>query len=140
MKNTEIYAAFFENIDEQTSINEFEKFIDINASFKDPFHEVKGLHKFYEVFQKMYKNLEEPRFKIEEILENKNVGYIRWIFTFRFKNDSSKQQFTGVSRVIFNSEDKAISHEDYWDAASNIYEKIPIVSSILKYVKNKIKA
>ena len=132
------YGSFFESIDKNTPLKEYAKYFDLNANFKDPFHEVKGLQNIFRVFLNMYKKLDEPKFKIDEIVENRNIAYIKWTFTFRFKKDKEIQSFEGVSRVIFNSDDKVILHEDFWDAASNLYEKLPVVSLLIKFIKRKI--
>ena len=51
--------------------------------------------------------------------------------------DESNYSFTQC-RVEINEEKKIVSHIDYWDAAHNIYEKLPILSSLIKIVKKKI--
>lgn len=140
MISVQNYASFFENIDKDTPIEDYQLFFDKNAMFKDPFHEVKGVERIYDIFQKMYLDLDNPIFKVEEIVENKNISYIKWQFNFYFKNEKEKNSFTGVSRVIFNHDGKAIVHEDYWDAAENIYEKIAFVKHLIKIVKNRIRA
>jgi len=136
------YASFFENITKETSINEYEKVLDANVKFKDPFHEVQGLEKFYDIFQDMYKKLDNPKFKIIEVIEQKNISYIKWDFQFQFKNSQKIESFEGISRIEFddkiNKNSKVISHIDYWDTAENLYEKIPILSSFMKFIKRKI--
>lgn len=134
------YANFFENINKETTIHEFSTVFDLKAKFKDPFHEVEGIVEIFKIFQKMYENLDNPKFKILETVSDKNISYIRWEFSFSFKKQKEVQSFIGLSRVVFNSENKAIIHEDFWDAGENIYEKIPFISSIIKFVKNKIKS
>ena len=133
----ENYASFFENINKNTSIKDYERFFDENSYFKDPFHEVRGVEKIYGVFQKMYENLDEPKFKVLDIAQNKEVFYIEWEFNFYFKNDKEKQSFIGLSKVI-HDEKKVMSHIDFWDAAENLYEKLPIISNIIRFVKKKI--
>lgn len=133
------YANFFENIDEHTTIDEFRNYFDEKAYFKDPFHEVVGIDSIYEIFQKMYHNLYNPKFEIDEVIVNKTTAYIKWDFIFCFKNEKEIQRFSGVSRIVFNKEKKVISHEDFWDAAENIYEKIPLLKYFIKLVKNKIR-
>lgn len=132
------YASFFESINKNTPLKEYAKYFDLNAKFKDPFHEVEGLQNIFRVFLNMYKKLEEPKFKIQEIVENKNIAYIKWTFYFKFKNEKKEQNFEGVSRVVFNEEDKVVLHEDFWDAASNLYEKLPFVSLLIRFIKRKI--
>lgn len=140
MISAQNYASFFENIDKDTPLEDYKIFFDVNAGFKDPFHEVKGVEKIYEIFQKMYLNLDDPLFKVQEIVQSNNISYIKWQFSFSFKHEKIQNSFTGVSRVVFNHEGKAILHEDYWDAAENIYEKIAFIKHLIKIVKNRIKA
>lgn len=138
MKTTK-YAHFFESIDQNTPLSEYQKYIDARAGFKDPFHEVRGVEKIYEIFQKMYENLDEPTFKIDEMIRQDNISYIKWYFSYKFKGKNEVQGFYGVSRVVFDENSKMISHEDYWDSSENIYEHIPILSFAIKLVKNKIR-
>ena len=132
------YASFFEHIDINTPINEYEKVLDINARFKDPFHDIEGLENIYKIFQNMFLKLHNPKFKIIEVVEQKSIAYIKWDFEFYFKNNKEKQSFEGVSRIEFNENKKVISHIDYWDASENLYEKIPVLSSFIKLIKRKI--
>lgn len=132
------YAEFFENITEETPIKEYEKIFHKNARFKDPFNDVKGLEKIYDIFQEMYIKLDNPSFKVNEIVCQNNIAYIKWIFEFNFKNDKKQNSFEGVSRVEFDDKSLAISHIDYWDSAENLYEKIPILSFFIKLIKRKI--
>ncbi|WP_072680919.1 nuclear transport factor 2 family protein [Arcobacter sp. LA11] len=134
------YASFFENISSDTHIEEYKKIFDKDVRFKDPFHEVQGVEKIYSIFEDMYLKLDDPRFKVREIVEQKDIVYIRWDFIFSFKNSDKEESFEGVSRIEFNQNDKVISHTDYWDSSSNLYEKIPIVSSFIKFIKSRIKS
>ena len=138
--NAYTYAQFFEQINKNTSIKEYEKIFDENAEFKDPFHEVKGLDKIFKIFEDMYLKLDNPYFKVTEIVQQDKIAYLKWDFNFSFKGNSKNEFFEGVSRIEFNKENKVISHIDYWDSASNLYEKIPILSFIIKFIKNKIKS
>ena len=135
--NIKKYAHFFENINSSTSIEEYENFFATNVKFKDPFKEVNGIQQVYKIFQDMYIKLENPRFEILETIEQDNFGYIKWNFIYNFKKDTKTNHFQGVSRIEFNKEGKAISHIDYWDAAKNVYEKIPILSFFIKLIKTK---
>lgn len=138
--NALAYISFFENINKQTKKEEYEKVFHKDARFKDPFHDVQGLEKIYNVFQDMYLKLDNPKFKILEVVKKSNIIYIKWDFEFQFKGKTEKQNFEGVSRVEFNEEGKAISHIDYWDSVENLYEKIPLLSSFLRFIKNRIRS
>jgi len=132
------YAYFFETINKNTSIEEYRVIFDEHVYFKDPFHEVKGINNLYTIFEEMYIKLEDPSFKVNEIIEQNNVAYLKWNFYFSFQGRNKKESFEGVSRVEFNEKGKTVSHIDYWDSSSNLYEKIPVLSFFMRFIKNKI--
>ncbi|MGB5868306.1 MAG: nuclear transport factor 2 family protein [Arcobacteraceae bacterium] len=136
--HVKLYANFFETIDKNTSIEEYEKIFDKEVRFKDPFHDIKGVDKLYKIFDDMYLKLDNPTFKVSEIVEQNNIAYLKWDFHFSFKGSHQEESFEGVSRVEFNEQHKVISHIDYWDASSNLYEKIPILSFFMRFIKKKI--
>jgi len=126
------YARFFEDLSHTFKEDEFEKVFAKDAIFADPFQRVQGIKAIVAVFRHMYATLKNPRFEIIETIGDDEKGYIRWHFHY---NDRS---FEGVSRVQFDSEGKVLSHIDYWDAASNVYETIPIIGSLLRLIKQRI--
>lgn len=130
----ESYGHFFETLSPTFKDEEFEAVFATDARFADPFQSVVGIKAIIGVFRHMYATLKNPRFEILETFGDADKGYIRW----RFHYDSSS--FEGVSHVRFDSEGKVLSHIDYWDAASNVYEHIPLLGTVLRWLKHRIKA
>ncbi len=131
-------SRFFETFHEGTALEAFRTIYHDKVTFKDPFNEVVGIEAVHEIFAHMYENLENPRFVINEYVEKENVAYVKWEFIFAFQGAKSEERFEGVSRLLMNAEDKVISHTDYWDAAEHIYEKMPLVGTLLRFIKRKI--
>lgn len=119
-------------------MDHFKMIYDENVRFKDPFNEVKGIESVYKIFAHMYRNLDDPRFIIKEYIEKENIAYVKWEFLFSFKNENEQEMFEGVSRLVMNEEGRVEEHIDYWDAAENMYEKMPIIGWILRTIKRKI--
>ena len=136
--NKETLTRFYETLHQEVSLEAFGSIYDDAVFFKDPFNEVKGISAVYRIFQEMYKSLDDPRFIIHEYVENGSMAYVKWDFLFHFKGDEKENRFEGVSRLEMNAEGKVISHVDFWDAAEHIYEKIPLLGSILRFVKRRI--
>ena len=134
------YGDFFENLSKEDTEESYRIFFDENSSFEDPFQKVKGLDAIYKVFEHMYTTLEDPKFTVNEIVENESIAYLKWHFYFKLSKNEEEQSFVGVSRVEFDRLGKVISHVDYWDAASNVYEKIPLLGSLLRMIKRKLHA
>lgn len=134
MSPLEKYGTFFSTLERDFKEEMFIKIFDDNAYFRDPFQEVVGVQPIINVFRHMYTMLKNPRFVILDAIGDRSGGYLRWKF---FYNDT---YFEGVSHVEFNNEGKVTSHIDYWDAGSNVYEKIPLLGSILCLIKRKLRA
>ncbi|CAA6823466.1 MAG: Unknown protein [uncultured Sulfurovum sp.] len=139
MKMTqEKISHFFETLHKETTVESFKTIYDEKVSFKDPFNQVEEIQSVYKIFAHMYENLENPRFVITEYIGKENVAYVKWDFIFTFKGEKNENSFEGVSRLVMNDEDKVISHTDYWDAAEHIYERMPLIGSLLRFIKRKI--
>jgi len=46
-------------------------------------------------------------------------------------------KLVGLSRVVFNDRGLVSEHVDYWDASEQFYMKLPVIGSILRFIRNK---
>ena len=134
------YADFFESVSQATPIESYAKLFDSQVFFEDPFQKVSGVDKVYDIFQHMFKTLYAPHFIVNEIVCNEQCAYLHWTFSYQRSAQHQTERFTGISRVQFLETGKVLSHVDYWDAGENIYEKVPLLGSVLRLIKKKIKA
>jgi len=139
--HTKNYALFFENLNKDLDVYDYKIVFAEDVYFEDPFQKTNDLASLINIFSHMYKTLEQPSFKVTEIVTKDNISYLRWIFKYKTsKSSKSFESFIGVSRVEFTSKGKVSSHIDYWDSGVNIYEKIPLLKYLIKFIKNKLKA
>jgi hypothetical protein len=134
MKPIDNYCEFFASLTSDFKDETFYEFFAPHAVFEDPFQRVCTIEEIITVFRHMYTTLNNPRFIIKESMSHEKSGYIRWEFIY------DTNRFEGVSHVVFNDEGLVVSHRDFWDAASNVYETIPLLGSLLRLIKHKIKA
>jgi len=134
MKPIEDYCDFFASLTPDFDDEIFYGIFAPDAVFEDPFQRVCSVEKIITVFRHMYATLNHPKFIIKESMYHEKSGYIRWEFLY------DTNRFEGVSHVVFNDEGLVVSHRDFWDAAANVYETIPLLGSLLRLVKHKIKA
>lgn len=134
------YADFFESLNAQTPFERYRDFFDDAVVFQDPFQKTETIEALYHIFEDMYTTLHQPCFKVKEVISEGDKAYIQWDFYYQRKANAPVQHFTGVSRVVFNDKGKAISHVDYWDAATHVYEQIPLLGGMIRFIKRRIKA
>jgi steroid delta-isomerase len=114
-------------------------FYTAEAGFKDPFNEVHGLAEVQRIFSHMYVALDQPHFVVTGQLVDGAQCFLTWNFVFRFKRFSPDvwQTVRGGSHLHLNADGLIESHRDYWDAAEELYEKLPVVGSLMRWLKSR---
>ena len=133
------YINTFENLSSK-NLNELNLIFHDDIIFKDPFNEVKGKKSVIYIFEKMFVQLDKPKFKVIDYgisKSNNNIVYLRWFLLGKFKNSSKLLEIQGMSEVIFNNLGKVISHTDHWDSLSELLIKLPKIGFIIDLFKRK---
>lgn len=138
MSAAQAYADFFARLSPGALAHLHEVF-EPDVHFRDPFNDVHGISAVRRVFEDMYEKVQEPRFEVLEVVENDDVAYLSWRFHYRLPRIGD-QSFEGVSRCVLSANGKVREHVDYWDPSVPIYEKIPLLSSMLRLVKKRLSA
>lgn len=108
-----------------------------DASFKDPFNAVRGLGEIQRIFRHMYVSLDAPRFAITNRIVDGNQCFLTWEFRFRFRRFHAdvEQCIVGGSHLQLRADGRITAHRDYWDAAEELYEKIPVLAGLMRWLK-----
>lgn len=135
-ERTAAVAAYFANLS-PASVAQLPLYYAADACFKDPFNEVQGLPAVAHIFMHMYEALEAPRFVITRILVDGDQAFLTWDFQFKFKRYDTQtlQTVRGGSHLQFNAQGLVTLHRDYWDAAEELYEKLPVVGAVMRWLK-----
>lgn len=135
---TDNLATFFETLSPQ-SVAQLHTIYDAQARFKDPFNEVQGLPEIEKIFRHMYVTLEQPHFVVTGQLVDGTQAFLTWEFRFRFKrfDTTTLQAVRGASHVVFNEQGLVTVHRDYWDAAEELYEKLPVLGGLMRWLKKR---
>jgi ketosteroid isomerase-like protein len=109
-----------------------------DAYFKDPFNEVRGLAAVQRVFQHMFDALEDPRFVVTQRMAQGEDALLMWEFHFRFRGGRGGAQCVpGVSHLKLAADGRIAYHRDYWDPAEGIYERIPLLGALMRWIKRR---
>jgi hypothetical protein len=105
------------------------------ARFKDPFNDVTGIAAIESIFKHMFATTENPRFIIGEHIAQNQQAFVTW--TFEFSLNGKPYQIAGGSHFIFNEAGLVTLHRDYWDAAEELFQKLPIVGAPIRWLRGK---
>ncbi len=131
-------VELFENLSPQR-LPELAALYTDSARFKDPFNEVYGTVAIHHIFAHMFENLAEPRFVVQQRLVDGAQVFLVWEMHFRFKrfDTTSAQVIRGGSHLLLAQDGRIRDHRDYWDAAEELYEKLPLLGSLMRYLKKR---
>lgn len=121
------------------SVADLAAYYDPQARFKDPFKDVRGLAEIAHIFTHMFVALEAPHFLITGQIVQGNQCFLTWEFRFKFKHfqREAEQTILGGSHLQFSEQGLITLHRDYWDAAEELYEKLPLVGSLMRWLKKR---
>lgn len=110
-----------------------------DARFKDPFNEVQGLASIQHIFRDMFDRLDVPRFVVTTCILQGQECFLGWEFHFGFKGyqRGRAQCIRGGTHLVLDAQGLIILHRDYWDAAEELYEKLPWVGSLMRWLKRR---
>ena len=109
-----------------------------DARFKDPFNDVRGQPAIEALFRHMFVALDDPRFVIRTALVQGDACFLTWDFRFRMRRFRRDEQcIHGGSHLRFAADGRVEMHRDYWDAAEELYEKLPGVGALMRWLKRQ---
>ena len=131
-------VEFFEHITPET-VHALPSIYAAQARFKDPFNDVTGLPAIERIFSHMFVALHQPRFVVLERVVQGSQCFLTWEFRFHFHNFArgTEQCILGATHVVFDEAGLVTLHRDYWDAAEELYEKLPLVGSLMRWLKKR---
>jgi limonene-1,2-epoxide hydrolase len=137
-QRVEALERFFEQLD-PGELQNIGQFYAPQAYFKDPFNEVRGPEEIRRLFEHMYRVLERPHFVITERVLQAPQCVLIWEFRFRFRRfDRRREQVVkGSSHLRFGVDGRVEYHRDYWDAAEELYEKIPGLGMLMRWLRQQ---
>jgi ketosteroid isomerase-like protein len=84
----------------------------------------------------MFDALENPRFVIREAVAEGDRCVLTWDFLLAIRGRAIT--IHGASLLEFAPDGRIARHRDYWDAAEELYEKLPVLGGLMRWVKRRL--
>lgn len=133
------YGAFFETITPE-SIGNVRALVTDDVRFKDPFNDVRGIDNLLKILAKMFDDANDIAFTMREQAGVGHVYFLRWYFTCHPQSRFIKGpwQVDGISVVTLSDAGLISEHVDYWDAGEQLYDRLPIIGPLLRFVRRPL--
>lgn len=137
---TERAKDFFNGLDKD-HLDLVEKFYDAETIFQDPIHVSHGVKETKAYYEHQYQNVESVRFEYVQSVESGGEVFLTWKMHLKSPALNSGKEMTvdGVSFFSFGGkEDKVIFQRDYFDMGEFVYERIPVLKTLISFIKKKM--
>jgi steroid delta-isomerase len=110
------------------------------AYFRDPFNEVRGREQIRAIFARMFEHVDDCRFTFRETLVDGPGAMLTWDMTFRIRRLAAPGPRTihGATHLRFDAAGRIAYHRDYWDAADELYAKLPVIGPLMRLLKRRL--
>lgn len=133
MTELDALIHWYESLSPAT-LDEVPHFYAADAEFKDPFNEVRGTQAITHIFRHMFTQIAEPRFVVGSRFSGNDGVMLLWEFHFSTRSLLSKKPMMarGATHLRFDAAGKVVLHRDYWDAAEELYAKLPLIGCLMR--------
>lgn len=112
-----------------------------DATFRDPFNDVRGREAIRAVFDDMFHRAASPRFVVTGAVEQGASAFITWEFHLRLGTRRPRPVCVqGASQLHFDADGQVLSHRDYWDAAGELYVHLPGIGALMRWLRRRLAA
>lgn len=110
------------------------------ARFKDPFNDVVGREAVIRVFSKMFEDVTDIDFSARDLACSGSVCFFAWTLRCRLRRNGKPLAFEGATELHLDDEGRIAAHIDHWDAAGQLYAKLPLLGPLLNRLRRRLSA
>ncbi|WP_020209626.1 nuclear transport factor 2 family protein [Gilvimarinus chinensis] len=125
------------------SVNDIAALYHENTVFIDPVTQIEGRESLQAYFTSMAEGLKTCRFEFEQVITQQQEGVyhtcLTWVMTFIHPklNSGAPVSVPGVS-YLQHSADAIYRHRDYYDLGAMLYEKIPVLGTLVSHLRKRL--
>ena len=130
-------VQFYEQLT-PSSLTELPGIYTEQATFKDPFNEVRGLPAIHTVFSHMFETLTRPRFVVLNTMTQGDEAWITW--NFLIQRPQGEWSIHGATHLRYAEDGRIKQHRDYWDPAQELYSRLPLLGPLVRWLTRRLSA
>lgn len=133
------YIRFYESMTPE-SLDRLPEVVAPDIRFVDPFNDVTGIAAMRRILEKMFADLGNPRFVVTHCAWAGQTCLLRWRFSALGRSDATEWLIVGMSELEFAPDGRVRSHIDHWDAGRQVYEKVPVLGALIRFIRRRLAA
>ncbi|WP_233520558.1 nuclear transport factor 2 family protein [Flocculibacter collagenilyticus] len=137
-ENVQRFVDAFNQLD-HTNLAPADEIYHREVQFQDPAHKIKGIDALKSYLAGMYEEVLSCEFHVHQEVSQENESFISWTMQLSHTKLNQGQMLCveGASCLKF-ADNKVIYHRDYFDLGAMLYEHIPLLGRVVRYIKQKL--
>jgi len=134
------FEGFLGHLDEKVAREQTEKIYAPNAFLNDTLKTLHGSPAIRDYFIKTARGLESMTVTFDDVAVSGQNYYFRWTMDTRMKHlaHGKNVRTVGVTMVRFDPEGRVILHQDFWDSAQGVWDHVPLLGTVIRWIQSKI--
>ncbi|PWR18561.1 nuclear transport factor 2 family protein [Zavarzinia aquatilis] len=133
------YAAALEGLRPET-VDALDAVMAPDIRFRDPFNDIAGLDHARALFRQMFEDCLDVRFALRGRFRDGERAVLLWTMDYRLRRWPDRPlKIEGASELCLDPASGLVTaHVDHWDAASQLYEHVPLLGFVLRRLRRRI--
>jgi len=132
MNALDALCDYFEQLS-AANLDQLDTYYAADARFKDPFHEVTGVAAIRAILHHTFDKLPGARFRVTRRFPGQDGhAVILWEMDFSMPVTRQPTTIHGATHLTFADDGKVTLHRDYWDAAEELYGRLPVLKWLMR--------
>ncbi|MEI8292638.1 MAG: nuclear transport factor 2 family protein [bacterium] len=132
------FESFFADVTRESIRSQIDAFYAPDVYFNDTLKTVRGRTALEGYLLRMPQHADFVRTKVLDHSHSGPNYYVRWIMAVRFKGAKEPVRTMGVTLLRFDKQGRVVLHQDFWDSTAGFTEHLPVLGSVLRWIKSKI--
>ena len=121
----------------ESDLSELRELYSDQIIFKDPVHEIRGLVEVEDYFTSMCADLTDCRFEYLDEVVTESTAFVKWVMHFKHPRLGNRLiSVRGVSHLKIS--DKIDYHEDFYDMGAMLYEQLPLLGNVTRWLRLRL--
>ena len=134
------FENFLAHLDEKTAREDTEKVYAPDAFLNDTLKTLHGSPAIRDYFIKTAQGLDSMTVTFDDLAVSGKNYYFRWTMETRMKHLARGKTIRtiGVTLVRFDPQGRVLIHQDFWDSAQGVWDHVPILGTVIRWIQAKI--
>lgn len=110
-----------------------------DVRFHDPFNDTRGKAELTHLFADIFKTTRDPRTEVVALFGAERTWIIKWRFRAGLPV-IGVLDVIGLTELTLAEDGLVAAHLDYWDSGPAIYGRLPLVGTLVRWVRGRLAA